>query len=223
MGVCAAASPALRAPAGPTFDARPTKMAPCRAATFSVAAGSAEASSTTTTAPTPARVASKRSNWSLRSRTGTTTVTSPTEGERAAPFRSGCGVATKDPEDTRRRASAPSDGRSPTVSPADHRSTRSRAREDSRNSRNGLPPMTTESSSKRAVVESASRPKEAGSGVSPAAGAARMGEGPAPTDVFTGQFCPSPCPSLFKRSLQALHRPDRLHCRTPIGPPGGRR
>ncbi len=128
IDVRAARRPALRAAAGPTFEASPTKVAPCRAATSSVAAGSPEASSTTTTAPTPPSAPSRRSSWAGRSRTGTTTVTSCSPGDSSVPSRSGRGCATKAPDDTRRRASAPFDGRSPTSPPDDQRSTSERAR-----------------------------------------------------------------------------------------------
>ncbi len=73
--VCARATPALRAPAGPTLVVSPTKRAPCRSAISLVAPASADASSTTMHAK-PERAPSSRSSCAGRSRTGTTTVTS---------------------------------------------------------------------------------------------------------------------------------------------------
>ena len=77
-----AAKPALRAPAGPTLVASPTKRAPCRSAISLVAPASADASSTTMQA-SPSSAPSSRSSCAGRSRTGTTTVTSP--GPRVPP------------------------------------------------------------------------------------------------------------------------------------------
>ena len=71
------ANPALRAPAGPTLAASPTKRAPWRSATSLVAPASADASSTTTQARARSSAPSSRSSCTGRSRTGTTTVTSP--------------------------------------------------------------------------------------------------------------------------------------------------
>ena len=76
-------------------------------------------------------------SWAGRSRTGTTTVTSSTP----APAFPGRG--TKAPADTRRRASIRAAAPGPTGAPDLQRSTRSRARDEIRKRRSGLPPSST--------------------------------------------------------------------------------
>ena len=67
----------------------------------------------------------------------------------------------------------------PTGAPDRQRSTRSRARDEIRKSRSGLPPSRTVPSSKATVDGSSSSPKPAGSGVDARGGAIRSSEGAA--------------------------------------------
>ena len=122
-----------------------------------------------------ARQASEREEQALelapRSRTGTTTVTSPGPKAPAA------GTGMNAPADTNRRASSCAGRRGPTACPSRQRSTSRWARSDIRRSRRGLPPSRTVPPSKSRVDASSVRVKEPGSGVVAPAGACRSEDG----------------------------------------------
>src|SRR5579862_2022634 len=165
-GVSAAASPVFLAAPGPPFTGRLSTRAPVAAATRVIAPGSADPSSTTITRGSPASPARQRASSACRSRTGTTTVTSPRTQD---PLTGGTGCAI--PVSSRRRASALALGSSGTGVP-DHQPDTIRAPWGvSLSTRTGEPPVRT-------VPPTSSR--EAGSGrrTSPAGASSPSGPGP---------------------------------------------